>query len=144
MKYLAPVNYAVVGGDIYCTAGFGTKSDWYRNLLANPEVEVWLTDGRWPGVAQDVTETSERTVLLRQMIIGSDFAEPLFGVNSKKLTDANLDALLETYRLVRISRCEALTGAGDPDDLAWVWPLATFQFLEIVLRGWKKRDKLTR
>ena len=33
---LAPVNYAVVEGEIYCTAGFGPGSDWYRNIMAAP------------------------------------------------------------------------------------------------------------
>lgn len=138
LVYLTPVNYAVVDGDIYCTAGFGTKTDWYRNLLANPEVEVWLPDGRWAGEAQDVTETSERAALIRQVIIGSGIAGPLFGVNPKKLTDEDLEALLKTYRLVRIRRGEALTGAGGPGDLAWVWPLATFLLLGIILRDRKK------
>lgn len=141
LSYLTPVNYATVDGDIYCTAGFGLKSDWYRNLLANPDVEVWLPDGRWAGVAQDVTETSERAVLFRQVIIGSGFAGPLFGVNPKKLTDVDLDALLETYRLVRIRRAEALTGAGGPGDLAWVWPFTTFLLLGIILRGRRKKGR---
>jgi deazaflavin-dependent oxidoreductase (nitroreductase family) len=144
LEYLTPVNYAEVDGDIYCTAGFGLKTDWYRNLLANPEVEVWLPDGRWRGVAHDVSETSERAALLRRVIIGSGLAGPLFGVNPNKLTDGDLEALLEAYRLVRIRRDEALTGAGGPGDLAWVWPLATFLLLGIVLRGRKKRDRLTR
>ena len=37
-----PLNYVVLDGDVYCTAGFGSGSDWYRNILANPEVEIWL------------------------------------------------------------------------------------------------------
>src|SRR5512134_3846294 len=40
-EYLTPVNYANVDGEIYCTAGFGAVSDWYRNILANPGVELW-------------------------------------------------------------------------------------------------------
>lgn len=49
-----PVNYAVVDGAIYCTAGFGAISDWYRNLRANPNVEIWLPEGRWDARAEDV------------------------------------------------------------------------------------------
>ncbi|MCK5429323.1 MAG: nitroreductase family deazaflavin-dependent oxidoreductase, partial [Anaerolineales bacterium] len=44
-----PLNFAVVDGDIYCTAGFGAGADWYRNILANPQVELWLPDERWIG-----------------------------------------------------------------------------------------------
>src|SRR5688572_23651580 len=39
-----PVNYATVEGELYCVAGFGRGSDWFRNILAKPEVEIWLPD----------------------------------------------------------------------------------------------------
>src|SRR5512140_295270 len=42
---LAPVNYAPLDGEIYCTAGFGSGSDWYRNIMAGPQVELWLPEG---------------------------------------------------------------------------------------------------
>ena len=50
LRRRTPVNYALVDGEVYCTAGFGQISDWYRNILANPQVEVWLPDGWWAGV----------------------------------------------------------------------------------------------
>ena len=46
----APVNYAELGENVYCTAGFGTSTHWYRNLMAEPEVELWLPESRWRGV----------------------------------------------------------------------------------------------
>ena len=45
-EYLTPVNYALVDGELYCTAGFGSVSDWYRNMLANPDIELWLPEGK--------------------------------------------------------------------------------------------------
>jgi deazaflavin-dependent oxidoreductase (nitroreductase family) len=42
-EYLTPVNYAVVDEEIYCTAGFGSISDWYRNMLVSPRVEMMAT-----------------------------------------------------------------------------------------------------
>ncbi|NTW98126.1 MAG: nitroreductase family deazaflavin-dependent oxidoreductase, partial [Oscillochloris sp.] len=41
-----PLNFAEVDGTIYITAGFGAVSDWYRNILASPQVELWLPGGR--------------------------------------------------------------------------------------------------
>ena len=52
LRRQSPVNYALLGGEIYCVAGFGKRADWYRNMLANPLVEVWLPDGWWAGVAE--------------------------------------------------------------------------------------------
>ncbi len=133
-----PVNYATVEGDIYCTSGFGKVSDWYLNIKVNPEVEVWLPDGRWTGIAEDVTDMEGNYQVFRQVLIASGFAGPLFGVNPKKLSDQDLLKLLESYRLIRIMRSNALTGPGGPGDLAWMWPAATFFLLLVLLRRRRK------
>jgi deazaflavin-dependent oxidoreductase (nitroreductase family) len=100
-EYLTPVNYAIVEGEIYCTAGFGSLSDWYRNMLANPQVELWLPDGKYLVCAKDISDSPNRIFLLRQVIIASGFAGPLFGVNQKKLNDEQFDKITKEYRLVR-------------------------------------------
>ena len=99
-EYLTPVNYALVDHEIYCTAGFGSISDWYRNMLANPIIELWLPEGKRKARAEDISEAPNRLFLLRQVIIASGFAGPLFGINPKKLNDEQLDALSKEYRLV--------------------------------------------
>lgn len=134
----APVNYAIVDGDVYCTAGFGVKADWYRNIQAIPEVELWLPDGRWAGVAEDATDDPGAAELLRQVIIAAGFAGPLFGVNANQMTATDFKSLLGEYRLIRIKRTKAVTGPGGPGDLAWVWPLATLVLLVRCLRGKRK------
>ena len=135
---LTPVNYATVDGDIYCTAAFGRVADWYLNIIANPQVEVWLPDGRWAGTAEDVTSDEKGAFYLRQVIIASGFAGPLFGVNPRKLSDQDFERLLESYRLIRIRRVNALTGAGGPGDLSWIWPLTTFVLLWLLLSRRRK------
>ena len=135
LSRLTPVNYAMVNGDVYCTAGFGEESDWYRNIMTNPQVEIWLPNGRWAGVAEDVTGLSDRASIFRQVIIASGFAGLLFGVNQKKMSDSELDELLAHYRLIRIRRTGALTGPGGPGDLAWVWPLTTLVLLFLLVSG---------
>jgi deazaflavin-dependent oxidoreductase (nitroreductase family) len=85
---LTPVNYAILDGEIYCTAGFGSRADWFRNIQVHPQVEVWLPDGRRLGVAQDVTVSAERLPVFRAVLVASGFAAPLFGVNPRVLSDA--------------------------------------------------------
>ena len=99
-EYLTPVNYALVDGEIYCTAGFGSISDWYRNMLAYPKVELWLPEGKKSFCAEDVSNSPNRSFLLRQVIIASGFAARLFGINHKKLNDQQLDAISKDYRLI--------------------------------------------
>lgn len=135
---LTPVNYAGADGDIYCTSGFGKAADWYLNIKANPQVEVWLPDGRWVGIAEDVTGLENAASHLRQVIAASGLAGPLFGVNPKKLSDQDFQEMLQSYRLIRIRKENALTGAGGPGDLAWVWPLTTFILMWLLLRRRRK------
>jgi len=102
-EYLTPVNYAIVDHEIYCTAGFGTISDWYRNMLVYPRVELWLPEGRRVACAEDISNLPNRLVLLRQVIIASGFAGPLFGVDPKKLDDEQLNKVSRNYRLVHFA-----------------------------------------
>lgn len=99
-EYLTPVNYAMVDGEIYCTAGFGSVSDWYRNMLANPNIELWLPEGKHKARAEDISDSPKRLSLLRQVIIASGFAGSLFGINPKKLNDEQLESVSKEYRLI--------------------------------------------
>ena len=97
-----PVNYAPVGEAVYLTAGFGSHCDWYRNLRADPRVEVWLPNGRWQGLAEDVSESPERVQRLREVLIASGFAAYLAGIDPRRISHEDLELLAEEYRLVRI------------------------------------------
>jgi deazaflavin-dependent oxidoreductase (nitroreductase family) len=103
-RRLTPVNYSPVGEAVYCTAGFGARSDWYRNLLSDPRVDVWLPQARWPGVAEDVSDSPERTLRLREVLVASGFAAYLAGINPRRVSDAELERLVGEYRLIRIER----------------------------------------
>jgi deazaflavin-dependent oxidoreductase (nitroreductase family) len=133
MKRRTPVNYAVVDDEVYCTAGFGSVSDWYRNILANPQVEVWLPDGWYAGIAEEVTQPEARLPLLRDVLIGSGFAALAAGVDPNKMTDEALDAVTKEYRLIHIRRVAARTGKDGPGDLVWIWPLLVMALLPLLL-----------
>lgn len=128
-----PVNYAIIDGDIYCTAGFGSTSDWYRNLIAHPDVEVWLPDGWWAGVADELIDPDSRLPIMREVLIASGLAARAAGIDPWQVPDEDLDRLTEKYRLFRIHRTHACTGDDGPGDLAWVWPVATMILLPLAL-----------
>ena len=127
-----PLNYAIIDGDIHCIAGFGDVSDWYRNIKADPGVEVWLPDGWWAGVAEDISDSPARIQLIRQVMIGSGFAAYAAGLNPRKMTDEEINTESAKYRLLRIHRSEARTGPGGPGELEWVWQLATMVLLGLL------------
>lgn len=138
-----PVNYAEVNGEIYCTAGFGAEADWYKNIIANPQVEVWLPNGWWAGVAEEVLDPKIRPSLMRSVLISSGVAAPFFGVPVKQMTDEQILGATANYKLIRIRRTTARTGPGGPGDLAGIWPLATLILLWLYLtrRRGKRRSR---
>ena len=133
-EYRTPLNYAEVEGHVYCLAGFGKATDWYRNALAASTIEVWLPDGWWEAVVVDVSDVPERIALLRAVLIGSGFATYAAGIDPRRLSDAQLDQKTRDYRLLRLERSTPRTGSGGPGDLAWIWPWATLLFLIVRLR----------
>ena len=128
-----PVNYALIGTDIYVVAGFGSVSDWYRNILADPYVEVWLKDGWYDAVAEDVSDVADRLYILRQVIIGSGFVAPLIGLDPYNQDDATFNELTRDYRVIRLRCTAARTGPGGPGELAWIWPLTSLVLLVALL-----------
>ncbi len=133
MKRRTPVNYAEVDGEIYCTAGFGSVSDWYRNIIANPQVEMWLPDGWYAGIAEEVTHPEVRLPLLRDVLIAGGFAAYAAGVDPQKMTDEELDAVTKDSKLIHIRRVAARTGVDGPGDLVWVWPVVVMILLPLAL-----------
>ncbi|NTV62961.1 MAG: nitroreductase family deazaflavin-dependent oxidoreductase [Oscillochloris sp.] len=117
-----PLNFAQIDGTVYITAGFGAISDWYRNSVANPEVELWLPYGHWAGrVAELPDDHPQRLELLREVLKGSGFVAPLMGVDPYTLSDAELAAASTEYRLIAITPERKLYSDHGPGDLAWIW-----------------------
>jgi len=99
-----PVNYAIIEGDVFCVAGFGSVSDWYRNICCSPEVEVWLPDGKWHARAEEVGPVSAHLPWVRQVLICSGFAAFAAGANPYRISDVHLAELCRDYRLIRLHR----------------------------------------
>jgi deazaflavin-dependent oxidoreductase (nitroreductase family) len=137
-RHRAGLNFATVDGDLLVLAGFGSTCDWYRNVIADPKVEVWLPDGWWTATAEDVSDHPDRPALLRKVLVASGFAAYAFGI-TPAISDERLRRISEKYRLVRIRTGEPRTGPGGPNDLAWVWPVAAFALLPRALRSPRRR-----
>ncbi len=53
---VTPLQYEEIDGAIYLGSSRGQKADWFRNILANPHVEVRVKSRRFRGVAETVTD----------------------------------------------------------------------------------------
>jgi deazaflavin-dependent oxidoreductase (nitroreductase family) len=56
---VTPLQYEEVGGLYYLGSARGQSADWFRNILANPHVEVRLKDRRFSCLARPVTDPQQ-------------------------------------------------------------------------------------
>jgi len=133
----APVNYAIANGSIYCVSGWGETSDWYRNLLAHPDIEVILPSGTVYGRASLVTDPLERKQMLRKVLLGSGFAGFLEGFNPHRTSEDEIERKASQMQVLRITPSGIGSGAADPG--GWAWILWTALSLPLLL--WLFRRK---
>lgn len=51
-----PLQYEIVDGDYYLGSARGVHSDWFRNIQADPRVEVRVKSRHFHGTAQTITD----------------------------------------------------------------------------------------
>jgi deazaflavin-dependent oxidoreductase (nitroreductase family) len=129
----APVNYCIYQGDLYCLAGFGKISDWYKNILANPNIEVIHPVGPLAGLAEVVEETDNRTALLRMILKNAGFAGFFEGFNPFTISDEELERKLGDRPLIRIHPTGLGNGASDPAGWMWVTVMVIFILVVVAL-----------
>ncbi len=121
---LTPLHYFSQGEWIYCTTFIEKKTDWALNVIANPQVEIWLPDGWYAGRAEIVEEGEERAAMLSKLLAGSGaVAQYLCGIHPLGVEEEKLREATADLRLLRVSRQSPRTGADGPGSLAWLWPL---------------------
>jgi deazaflavin-dependent oxidoreductase (nitroreductase family) len=113
------LGYAILDGSVYVSAGFGPRTAWYRNLVADPRVEIILPAGRFAGIAEPVTDPEEldrawRALIRALGILGRAF---VCGADARPSVLAASTAGLP---LVRIRTVGLAGGRADPASRAWV------------------------
>ncbi len=126
LKRYTPVNYTMIDGDLYCMAGSGASSQWYQNLQATPEIEVWMGNLRRVGQAETVTDPEAAFAPTRQILINSGPAgRAWFRQDPATLPDSTIREVVKNFPIVRIrltgSAPPAAPGEPQPGDLVWVW-----------------------
>ena len=122
LRRRTPVNFALGDGEVYCISGFGRTSDWYHNLVANPEVHVWLGGEGWHGRAEVLSDPVEWVPIYRRVIARSGFAESAFTTRPYSTLSDDEISRLGDGSAVRIRLGERLPKEDAPGDLRWVWP----------------------
>lgn len=120
----APLGYAIRDGAVWCVAGFGHSTHWFRNIQAAPRVQVILPSGAVSGVAEEVIDRETwlagfRLVIARLGIIGRTMVPGAL--------EASDDEWFERWHalpVVRIRPAGLGSGPWDPGGMAWLPLLA--------------------
>ena len=119
--YFTPVNYAIRNGFVYCISGGRRTSDWFRNLLVHPEIEIVLPGRAIFARAQEVSDPDEKLAVTRQVFINAGFAGFLEGFNPRRISDDELQIKTTDLPVMRFQPLGLGNGAADPAGWAWVW-----------------------
>lgn len=131
----SPVNYAIHKGCIYCLAGLGKVTDWYRNSRAAGEIEAMLPGGAIYGRVEEAEDPEERKLVLRMLLKNAGFAGFLEGFNPYTITDEELLARIGDRPLLRIRPMGVGSGPTDPGGWAHIW-LAAFTLALLAAVVW--------
>jgi deazaflavin-dependent oxidoreductase (nitroreductase family) len=118
-RYYTPANYAIIDGKVYCLAGFGRKSHWYLNLIANPNTEVMLPGRTIWGKVEEVTDQEEALIAVKQVFRNAGVAGWMEGYNPRKAPDERYHKTLKRAPVLRITPTGI--GSGPMDAGGWHW-----------------------
>ncbi|MEI7745502.1 MAG: nitroreductase/quinone reductase family protein [Chloroflexota bacterium] len=118
-----PLNYVVAEGSTWVLAGFGPRTEWYRNLVVDPRGEVVLPGRTFSGIAVEVRDPATRRRIMPAIMRSTAGPSMASGVNPFTTTD---DEVLETMAWVPLVRVDADegwldSGPDDPGGHAWIW-----------------------
>ncbi len=117
----APVNYAILNGCVYCLSGWREGSQWFRNLVADPRVELVLPGGHVWGTAAVVSDAGEALAATRAVLIAGGFAGFFLGFNPRTAPDELVRMRAQGTPVVRITPTGI--GSGPADSGGWLWAL---------------------
>ena len=134
-----PLSYLIAEGAVWVCAGFGPATQWYRNVLVDPAVEVVLPGRTIAGIAEDVRDSDIRQRIVPALVRAVGMPGAFGGVDPRRATD---EQILEAYGwvpLIRLRPTEGPLAAGpdDPGGTAWIWRQAVILGLCVLVARWK-------
>lgn len=130
----APLGYTIVGDSVYCVAGFGRRTNWYQNLLADPNVQAILPSRAFSGIAEEVVDVEERRRVLAPLLRSMGVIAGMLGMgNPWRDAPEEIARKCEGMPLIRIRATGIAAGPEDPGGRFWVVPFIAGTLLTIAL-----------
>ena len=116
-----PVVYAIADGSVYCVAGYGRGTDWYRNAIAAGSVGLLLPGRTVAGRVEEVHDAAERLAAIRYIFRNAGLMGFSEGFNPFRSSDATVSAKSAEMPVLRIAVLGVASGEADPGGRAWIW-----------------------
>lgn len=140
-----PIEYRRHGSKIYLVSGWGTRPNWFQNLLENPLPTLQLGRRAQAARAQLVTDSAEalRALYLFRRTAPGRYDAVLSRLIDESVTTRTLPNLSGQFTIVRLDLTSAPPPLpGVPRDLTWLPPLALLAGLGLLaLRVMPRRRK---
>ena len=137
----APLGYVVIGDAVYCLAGFGRQTNWYRNILADPHVEVILPSRAFSGTAEEVLDPQERLRVLPLLLRSMGAIAAMMGMgNPWSAAPGEIARKCEGMPLVRVRATGIAAGPDDFGGWSWIVPLAASAVLAALWLRTRRRE----
>ena len=130
-----PLSYFVADGAAWVCAGFGPTTQWYRNILVDPGVEVVLPGRTLACLAEEVRDPAIRQRIMPALVRAVGLPGALGGVDPRHATDEHILDAYSWVPLIRLRPLEGPLAAGpdDPGGTAWIWRQAVVIGLTVVI-----------
>lgn len=120
-----PLGYIVMDRAAWVLAGYGPRTAWYRNVLAEPHVELRLP-GRDPieALAEEVSDPVRRARIIPPLCRSMALPGSMIGTFPPTASDERILERVSWVPLVRISAADGRpieAGPDDPGGRGWVW-----------------------
>ena len=130
------LSLVAIGDRVYVCSGWGEKSDWYKNILADPKVTVCLGNNAFSARARRVDELDEFRRITEEMFESggdSHFEAWLdsFGIEHNK---EDMVSKRDRVNLVGFDPSEEPGPPSLKADLVWIWGAVGILLLWLLLR----------
>lgn len=140
-----PLNYLIADDAVWVMAGFGRRTEWFRNLLADPAVEVRLPGRRFAGTAAEVPDPAVRARIIPRLVRSTGIPGMMVVPSPWTAPDEAILDATDSVPLVRIRMRDGSpvdAGPDDPGGHAWVWRQALVAVLPLIV--WRMARNLLR
>jgi len=120
-----PLGYIVMDGAAWVMAGYGPRTQWYRNILAEPRVDLRLPSRQpFAALAEEARDPDLRARVIPPLCRSMALPGVMIGCVPATSTDERILDCVSWVPLVRIRPADGsalVPGTEDPGGRGWIW-----------------------